>query len=216
MTNLMNSVRSPSPTKAPPARREEMRNEVVIIVLVIAALIVGWALKQGTQHRTRSVALGNTLPPLIYPAGWITTTDDKLLLQAVDPRSASTFDARIEAYSRDLREGETLDSVATAWPLSRNHSLIQFRNLSTETVSGPNGAPAILLTYAHVADPTRDSGATGLPVVVKAQDLIFVGDGGSPERLYVITVAADAAEWDAEAPQFQQTFARLGVTGGAQ
>ena len=52
--------------------------------------------------------------------------------------------------------------------------------------------PALVSTYAYIADPTRDVGANGLPVVVEAQDIMFL-EGG---QFLVATLAADASAWD--------------------
>jgi hypothetical protein len=49
-----------------------------------------------------------------------------------------------------------------------------------------------------VADPTRDAGATGLPVIVEAQDILFIKDG----TLYAVSLRADAADWAANARNF--------------
>lgn len=61
-----------------------------------------------------------------------------------------------------------------------------------------NGIPALVTTYGFVADPTRDAGVTGLPVVVEAQDILFVKDG----MLYVVSLRADAVDWEANARDF--------------
>jgi hypothetical protein len=68
----------------------------------------------------------------------------------------------------------------------------------------------MLVTYAYVADPTREQGALAAPVVAQAQDLLFVvGD-----QLVVVTMAADAANWDEEEDDFQVVFNSLNVEEG--
>jgi len=76
------------------------------------------------------------------------------------------------------------------------------------------GTPGLLLTYAYIADPTRESGSLGLPVVVKGQDLLFIANDGIGDRLVAATVAADATEWDAHAEDFSAIFTSLGFQGG--
>jgi hypothetical protein len=61
-----------------------------------------------------------------------------------------------------------------------------------------NDQPALVSTYAYIADPTLDAGATGLPVVVQAQDIMFLGGG----QFLVVTLEADATHWDDEAREF--------------
>ena len=52
--------------------------------------------------------------------------------------------------------------------------------------------------YAYIADPTLDMGAMGLPVVVEAQDIMFLQDG----QFVVVTLAADANDWEDEQNEF--------------
>ena len=90
----------------------------------------------------------------------------------------------------------------------------RFRNLSGTVIKNADGAPGLLITYAYIADPTRESGSLGLPVVVKGQDLLFVANDGIGDRLVAVTVVADAAEWAAHADDFPAIFASLGFQGG--
>jgi hypothetical protein len=62
--------------------------------------------------------------------------------------------------------------------------------------------PALLSTYAYIVDPTRDSGVTDLPVVVEAQEVMFIDDG----QFVVVTVAADASQWAEQQRDFQLIF----------
>ena len=64
------------------------------------------------------------------------------------------------------------------------------------TVQGDQ--PALVTTYAYIADPTLDMGAMGLPVVVEAQDIMFLQDG----QFVVVTLAADANDWEDEQNEF--------------
>ncbi|RME49630.1 MAG: hypothetical protein D6791_00210 [Chloroflexi bacterium] len=203
-----------SKTGARPDPRDERRNSLLVALVILIALVLGWLLKEVTVSATREMALGGQLPVLSYPADWLPQQVEGLLFQAVDPASPSSFDARVSVYGRDLREGEDLEMISASWPLRRSRELDRYRNLSTESVVGPDGVPAILFTYAYVADPSRELGASDLPVVVQAQDLVFIGNDGANDRLVVITVAADATEWDMHEPVFQRIFSRLGVKGG--
>ena len=103
--------------------------------------------------------------------------------------------------------GEDAVMARTALGLQRSQDLLRYRELDAVTVT-VNGQPGILVTYAYVADPTREQGAIAPPVVVQAQDLIF--PSGENQAL-IVTVAADAATWDEEEPAIQIIMDSLDV-----
>ena len=222
MTAFLESLRKPSITNQPPSAGEQRRNDLLMIVVILFAIFLGWGIRNNAVGAVRTFPLGNQLPTLSYPAAWLEAQSEGVLFRAIDPASPSTFDARVELFVRDVKEGETLDQISISWPLGRGQALDRFRNLSATVIKGADGAPALLITYAYIADPTRESGSLGLPVVVKGQDLLFVandgiGDpstGSGQRRLVALTVAADAAEWSAHADAFSAVFASLGYQGG--
>lgn len=215
MAGLMEALRRPSITNEPPTRSEQRRNDLLMLLVLAIALLLGWGVRNNALYATQEFALGGQLPVVTFPASWIKGEGENVLLLAQDPASESTFDARLEVYARDLRPEEDLDLISASWPLRRSQELPRFRNLSTQVVTGAEGRPALLVTYAYVADPTRESGALGLPVVVKAQDLLFIANDGANDRLVVVTVACDATEWRQRVDTFGQIFQRLGLQGGA-
>jgi hypothetical protein len=73
-----------------------------------------------------------------------------------------------------------------------------YRELSAERMTVYGDQPALVTTYAYIADPTRDMGASGLPVVVEAQDIMFLQNG----QVIVVTLAADANAWADEDNEF--------------
>lgn len=214
MAAFLEALRRPSVTNQPPSAGEQRRNDLLMIVLILFALFLAWGIRTNSANATETFALGGQLPTLAYPATWLEAQTDGVLFRAIDPASPSTFDARTEVYVRDMKEGETLDGVSTSWPLRRTQELDRFRTLSSEVVRRADGSPGLLLTYAYIADPTRESGSLGLPVVVQGQDLLFVANDGIGDRLVAVTVAADATEWESHADDFAAIFASLGVQGG--
>jgi hypothetical protein len=210
MAGLLAALRRPSLTNEPPTAAERWRNDTMVIAVVVVAILLGLLLRNLTTRATSSFSLGENLPTVRYPAGWLADQSaEGLLLRAVDLKSPSSFNTRLEILARDLRASETLGSVSTSWPLSRGRQYDRYRILNSQTVAGPDGQQALLLTYAYVADPTRESGMTGLPVVVQAQDLLAVVEDGGNGRLIALTVAADATRWEADAPGFQRIFESL-------
>ncbi|MBX3054476.1 MAG: hypothetical protein KF753_23590 [Caldilineaceae bacterium] len=214
MSAFIEALRNPSITNQPPSASEQRRNDILMVGVVLFALFLGWGIRNNAVNAVTDFALGGQLPTLSYPATWLEAQSDGVLFRAIDPASPSTFDARVELVVRDLREGESLDSISTSWPLARTQALERFRSLSAQTIQREGEQPALLLTYAYIADPTRESGSLGLPVVVKGQDLLFVANDGIGDRLVAVTVAADATEWDSHVHAFTSIFASLGIQEG--
>lgn len=207
MSSLIDSIRRPSITNVPPTRSEQRRNDLIMIALILFAILLGWRIGLNARNAVESVSLGGQLPELSYPALWLVDNSDDVFFRALDPRSASAYDARVEVFSRELRENETLDSIGVSWPLRQSERLERFRHLNSQVV----GDSALRISYAFLADPTRASGALGIPVVVRADDLLFVANDGSSNRLLVISTAANASHWDAYQNRFERVFASLGV-----
>ena len=213
MSALLNVFRNPSITNEPPTATEQRRNDWAVIILILFAILLGWGMRNNSVNAVKEFTFQGGIPTIAVPAPWITTQGEGVLLRAYDPASLSTFSSHVELASRPLRSGEDLSLINISWPLKRSQELDRFRTLSSQPVIGPTGEAALLLTYAYIADPTRESGTTGLPVVVKGQDLLFVVGDESARQLVALTTAADATHWDAEAHLFRRIHDRLGVRG---
>jgi hypothetical protein len=207
IADLVAQLRRPSPTGPTPRPFQVQRDDLAVFAVVLFALFLGLGIRSQALNASRSFALGDELPTLRYPAGWITAEPEGLRFQATNPASASTFDAQVALAVRDLRADETLDLARAAWGLRRSEELTNYRELTAEPVTVLDGQPGLLTTYAYVADPTRPQGASGLPVVVQAQDLLFFDDG----RLVAVTLAADAGEWAVERTHFAIVLDSLNV-----
>jgi len=199
MASLFAALRKPSVTNQPPSAWETRRNDLTIILWFALMLFLGLNLRSCTLNASQSLALGKALPTIHYPAGWSVTKSDQLALQAKNLASPSPFDAEIDIFMRDLKDQETLDLARSAWSIRRGDDRLQYRELAAENVQLNGDTPGLLVTYAYIADPSRESGANGLPVVVQAQDLIFT----QAQKMIVVTTAADANEWAEDAPYFQ-------------
>ena len=199
MASVINTLRKPSITSPTPTAWDIRRNDVAMLVWCILIVAAGIGLRNYALNRNRSLALGTGLPTIAYPAGWSTSKSEKLALQAKNLSSLNGFSAEIEVFTRDLKANETLDLARSDWSLKRSQGLLQYRELAADNVQLQGKQPGLLVTYAYIADPSRETGANSLPVVVEAQDLLFV----QANKLIVVTTAADATEWAKEAQHFQ-------------
>jgi hypothetical protein len=142
------------------------------------------------------------LPTVSYPAEWTRGAAGNDLLHARNPASPGAYDAAVSVSTRPVLQGDTLDSVRTAIGFQRSRSLDRYRELEALPVTVLGGAPAVLTSYAFIADPTGQSGLNGLPVVVKGQDLIF----RSGSQWVIASTSSDATTAAAEADAFELFF----------
>jgi hypothetical protein len=208
ISNLLARLRQPSFTSAMPAPLEYWRNDLAVVLVVALALLLGLGLRNLALNATDSVELGEGLPTLRYPANWRTLQPEGLRFQATEPASASSFDTQIDMAVRELKPGETLDQARATRALQRSRDLSHYREFSAAPATVLAGEAALVTTYAYVADPTRDSGGSGLPVVVQGQDILFL----QGTKLVVVTLTADATVWRQETGHFQLVTDSLNLT----
>jgi hypothetical protein len=113
----------------------------------------------------------------------------------------------VAVSTRPALQGETLDGVRADLGFQRSRTLDRYRELAAQPVTVLGGQPALLTTYASLADPTHDSGQNGLPVVVQGQDLIFK----TGNQWVIASTSVDAAHADAERDAFALFFAGFGL-----
>jgi hypothetical protein len=194
MTTWLNSLTKPSVTNEAPTDQELSRVDIAVYITVLIALFLGFGIRSNATTASRTVELGEGLPAIEVPSNWITGQPEGMLLQARNPRSPSIFNAELSVTTRPLAAGEDAVTARTALALQRTQELLRYRELEAVPVI-VNGENGILVTYAYVADPTREQGAIAPPVVVQAQDLIFPAGEG---QAVIVTIATDAATWDEE------------------
>jgi hypothetical protein len=187
----------PSVTNEPPSPRDLNLNEIAVTVTLIVALLLGIGIRNSSINNSREVELGAGLPTISIPANWITGTSPDYVVSIRNRGSAGIFDTEISVAIQPLGENENPVTVRTKLGFQRGQQLLRYRELEAVPVT-VDDAEGVLVTYAYVADPTRDEGAVAPPVVVQAQDLIFAANGNA----VIVTMAADAAHWDKEETYF--------------
>lgn len=198
MATWIERLTKPSPTNEPPTKRELRRNDLLVAAIVLFALFLAFGIRNQVLNASESVRLGENLPRIAYPARWRVQNSDGALLHAVNAGSPSGFDTQLLVTGRALRSDETLEDARADRGIKLASSLNGYRELASEHMAVRGDQPALVTSYAYIADPTLDMGATGLPVVVEAQDIMFLQDG----QLVVVTLAADANDWEDEQGEF--------------
>jgi hypothetical protein len=198
MSTWLERLTKPSPTNEPPSASELQRNDLLVAGVVLFALFLVFGIRNQVLNASESVRLGEDLPRISYPARWRVQNSDGALLHAINAGSPSTFDAQMVVSSRVLRSDETLEDARADRGIKLATSLNGYRELASDRMIVQGGQPALVTTYAFIADPTLDMGAMGLPVVVEAQDIMFLQDG----QFVIVTLAADANDWEDEQNEF--------------
>jgi hypothetical protein len=194
MAGWLQRLTKPSVTNAPPLPREQLRNDLAVLGVILFALFLGFGLRGQALGASRSVELPAGFGRLLYPAAWTVRAAPDLLVRVLDAGSPSTFDTRLEVTTRPLRPQEKLEEGRADLAFKRIAALPAYRELAVNEAQVKHGVPALVVTYSYLADPAHESGIVDLPVVVEAQDIIYA-DGG---QLVVVTLAADANDWNAE------------------
>lgn len=221
MIDLMRLLTKPSQTNEAPSANEQWRNDLILLAFVLFALVLSIGIRNRGLNAANSVALGPNFPRIAYPLSWRPTQAEGYALQAINPASPSVFDATLQVSARPLSADETLDLARATLVLERSAALDRYRELAVEAVTVFDGTPAVLSTYAYIADPTRDSGAMGAPVVVQGQDLVFLYEAKErgavvARQVMVVSLVADAAEFDAEQRDFDIVFHSLKMVRGEE
>lgn len=198
MSMWLQRLTQPSPTNEAPTPGEMRRNDLLVAALVLFALLLALGIRNQVLNASRTVRLGENLPRIAYPERWRTVTSEGTLLHAINPGSRSTFDTQMVVSGRPLRVDESLEDARADRGIKLATSLPGYRELEAERMTVLDNQPALISRYAYIADPTLDAGAMGLPVVVEAQDIMFLGGG----QFLAVTLAADANAWEEEARSF--------------
>jgi hypothetical protein len=161
--------------------------EWLAIVITLAALVIGWGLKNYVESRT-AVAEADGLT-LTYPANWVRGKVDKELLNLYDPNTASTVETSFAVRAEPAAADRQLNFLVNAHVLRLSQEKAQFTVLASDSTTLA-GRPAIAVHYAYAITPHAGLAVTAaMPVVVEALDTLVLQDG----QLYVFTFAADAS-----------------------
>lgn len=208
MSTLLTALTKPSVTNEPPSDSEIRLNDLALLITVIFALFLGYGIRNNAVNASRTVELGANLPAVEIPARWITGEGEGYVVVARNPSSPSIFDSEVKIATRPLNPDENVVTARTGLGVQRTQELLRYRELSADAVT-VDGEPGMVVTYAYIADPTRPSGALAAPVVVQAQDLIFVDPDSS--QVVIVTTTADAVDWDEEEHYFRTVYNSLKV-----
>ena len=207
MATWLNALTTPSVTNEPPSERDITRTDIAVIVTVIFALFLGFGIRNNARTASRSIELGAGRPGIEIPNNWLTGAAEGVILSARNPRSSSAFNTTVTVATRPLTVGEGIRGARTMVGVQKTRDLLRYRELNVDNVT-VNGQEGMLITYAYVADPSRDQGSNAPPVVVQGQDLIFPS---GENQAVIVTIASDASTWDKQQAAIDLIFDSLKV-----
>ncbi len=182
--------------------------DIGVAVVVIAALLLGWLLREATVSRAIAYHDSETGFSLQFPAAWgaVDSLQD-VLLKVENPATASAYKTNLVVEARDLdpQNPPTLQEfVDRRVALKGNLTGYHFIGEQDATVDG-NKAHAI--RYAYVVQPIDQPRRVALPVVVEAREYIVVGQ----DRVYYIAVAAPENEADSASAQLDHIIKTVDI-----
>jgi hypothetical protein len=174
-------------------------DEALVILLVVAALLLGFALKVWVEGRAVSFATEDGAVSLQYPARWLRQNEKDTLLTVSDVRAVGWFKPRFSLLTREMNPDYPLteSDVLVSLSVQRAQELTAYRVLKVDQGS-VDGLEASSLSYTYVSEPTGTVQAA-LPAVIEAVDRVVMVGG----KAYIFSFAATADEFPQELAVFQ-------------
>ena len=173
-------------------RIRTLRKDVGVAVVVLAALALGWLLRNQIVSRTQVFQDANSPFRMAYPAGWASVESlQDVLLKVEDPQTDSAFKTSLTVESRELdpQNPPTLQTLVDR-RVEQRGALTGYHFLSDQDAT-VGGARANQLEYGYVVQPIDAPRRASLPVVVHAREFIVVGK----DYVYYIALAASENEF---------------------
>ena len=169
--------------------------ELLVVVVVIAALIVGWAVKAGAEARV--VHIEGTGFTASYGYNWVREQPEAPeVLKISDPASGSRFHTTVTVSS--IADAGPNQQVAASMNQERARNRQLYQILTGEVIQW-RGRETFRNNFAYVY-VSPDLLNPMVPVVLHGTDYVF--QHGS--TTYVITCLADERVYDQALSQFEQ------------
>jgi hypothetical protein len=178
-----------------------LRKDVGVALVVLAALALGWLLRNQTLSRSQVFQAGTSPFRITYPATWSSVESlQDALLKVEDPSTNSVFKTTLTVEARQLDPQNPPDLQTLIDRRIEQRSELTAYHLLSDTPSTVGRAPARQLEYAYVVQPIDQPLRASLPVVVHAREVVVVARG----NVYYITFAAPENAFGEASAQFYQ------------
>ncbi len=186
----------------PPGKWLARASQLLVLLTVAMLLVGGWFFRDWLMSQFQYLALSGDSLAIPFPAQWQDDAGEGDLLRVVAPVETDALPPAETVTIHPLPAAP----IAKAWPAQRSQSLPGYHQIAQSAVALLDGRPALLLTYAYIANHAADDARA--PEIIQAQDIAFETSSG---RLAVITLSADANAWAGVQPAFRRIWRRLGV-----
>jgi hypothetical protein len=167
-------------------------DELLVIASVVAALLLGWALKGWVQGQTVPFISEDGVLSAQYPANWLEQVDKEALLTVSEVGGKGAFKNTFSVSTRDMNPDYPLtqNDLMVLLSVGRAEELTAYRVLAMDQ-SMVDGLEASKVEYAYVVEPAGGL-QNSLPVVVEAADYVLIHEG----RAYILTFSSAAERFE--------------------
>jgi hypothetical protein len=193
----MNATTLPSKTDSSAHRFADW----AVIVITVAAVLVGWLVKNSVQNR--SIPFASSGISAQTPEGWLPTkAQGNEILHVTDPL-ASGFGTTYTIQNIPVAKDATVEQVVSMLTLQLGQSLNSFRVLEQQPVT-ISGRSAYEIGYVYV-ESNPNLTHNEIPNIVKGLDYIFLNG----DHTVVATYWADEKEYTSDLGRFLQFLSSL-------
>jgi len=184
------------------------RKDVGVALVVLAALGLGWLLREQAISRTELFQDANSPFRMAYPAAWASVESlQDALFNVEDPQTDSAFKTSLTVESRELDPQNPPDLQTLIDRRIEQRSASTAYHFLSEEPATVGGVTAHRLEYAFVTQPIDIARRASLPVVVHAREYIVL----APSHVYYITLAAPEDEFADASARFEQILQTVQV-----
>lgn len=171
-------------------------SDAIVIIGALASFLIGWAIKDWHDDRTRSVNVAGV--SIAYPRNWV----QWLTVEPEVFRVISTEDARIVAFLTTVQTPQTdvLQAVVTnsVNPARNEPGYTQLGNKTADV----DGNAAVRTDYAYVES---SSGGTSVPSVIRGRQYSWI----KGSQLFTFALEGPEDQWDELQSQLNRLIGKL-------
>lgn len=182
--------------------RQRWANVFTILVCVLLMLL-GLNLRNQVLTATTLYESPQAGVTARYPQNWLIDTSGEYVFRVRDMSRTgfkTTFQVSVQPVGSDAQERNLADRLS----LDRIVSFTDYRVSTLEMYTFPDGRGAQALNYTYVA-VSASPFLQAVPRVVRGLDILTISSG----QAIVITFRADADNFEAELPRFEQFLRQL-------
>ncbi len=173
------------------------------IIFSVVGVVIGINLRDAALTATSLYVNSQVGISAQYPVNWLIDEAGSYVFRVRDVARAG-FNTTIQVATRPVSPATSTRNVLDDLNLNRAQTLAAYEVLAEESFTLPNEVAATAMTYTFV-DTQDNPFLQGIPVVVQGLDILTLRGG----QALIITFLADAADFEALMPVFEQFISNL-------